>query len=688
MINRETTISVDNVITDTYKIDPNSPELKAGQPSAAAQPQVPPQPQPQPQPQLQPQFTAQPNGGRMNDFMNTNNTLNVNSEEQLNLLAELFTKPISDNTLGERATKLIELFKTYYENSRKQNPAQCRIDFIPAPGNKVGNLHGGFIVAIPLKVNSGETVVGTHFVIVETNAQIKDQIENINNVPYRIVNTPGNTVNERTDAGVEQLVRAHYAAQATTELKVLSGGFTVVPLEFDLADTTSVQKLADFTTSGAMTRINMSRIDTTVDEGVTLAQIIRSAGVTTHANVEERPQNPVDVRGLPIRADFIINTTAMPPQTQNSQEIGMAVDLGSVAIFNTLFYAAPDVVFNQFNQMVPAGTQHYYNRVVIKEFIMGEQIRPSVGTYLLLLGTAPLMSVSGFWKRAYTPDMHIAPGQTDTHDIGAIGYEVPLTNANVGGYTVPAIDPSAKKEMYPTKTAEFDPTRFDAFMNLLVRPELVYSIDVPDGHYLLDLFLAEASGDQTAHDIIANVLNGMTGGAFSKAFDITKPMFKQTPVRVMDGFSVSSNTGRKFALDEIDHLALLNLVSGDATTMLEYERSMDNVASAATRLALRTAIIDRITAGRAKVKGYSTRIDVSPDFMAALVVSLRNSNLFPELNATGFARTQAYTRPTQNMFASLAVDPNRIPNLFNQRQTATGNGHDVTYPYVRPTWGV
>jgi hypothetical protein len=225
-------------------------------------------------------------------------------------------------------------------------------------------------------------------------------------------------------------------------------------------------------------------------------------------------------------------------------------------------------------------------------------------------------------------------------------------------------------------------------MNLLVRPELVYSIDVPDGHYLLDLFLAEASGDQTAHDIIANVLNGMTGGAFGKAFDITKPMFKQTPVRVMDGFSVSSNTGRKIALDEIDHLALLNLVSGDATTMLEYERSMDNVASAATRLALRTAIIDRITAGRAKVKGYSTRIDVSPDFTAALVVSLRNSNLFPELNATGFARTQAYTRPTQNMFASLAVDPNRIPNLFNQRQTATGNGHDVTYPYVRPTWGV
>ncbi len=125
----------------------------------------------------------------------------------------------------------------------------------------------------------------------------------------------------------------------------------------------------------------------------------------------------------------------------------------------------------------------------------------------------------------------------------------------------------------------------------------------------------------------------MTGGAFSKAFDITKPMFKQTPVRVMDGFSVSSNTGRKFELDEIDHLALLNLVSGDATTMLEYERSMDNVASAATRLALRTAIIDRITAGRAKVKGYSTRIDVSPDFMAALVVSLRNSNLFPELKA-------------------------------------------------------
>ncbi len=64
--------------------------------------------------------------------------------------------------------------------------------------------------------------------------------------------------------------------------------------------------------------------------------------------------------------------------------------------------------------------------------------------------------------------------------------------------TVPAIDPSARKECIPTKTAEFDPTRFDAFMNLLVRPELVYSIDVPDGHYLLDLFLAEASGDQTA----------------------------------------------------------------------------------------------------------------------------------------------------------------------------------------------
>ena len=52
MINRETTISADNTVTDIYKIDPNSPELKAGQPSAATQPQVPPQPQPQPQPQF------------------------------------------------------------------------------------------------------------------------------------------------------------------------------------------------------------------------------------------------------------------------------------------------------------------------------------------------------------------------------------------------------------------------------------------------------------------------------------------------------------------------------------------------------------------------------------------------------------------------------------------------------------
>ena len=468
------------------------------------------------------------------------------AEAMIGSVTDTFFKPISTGALNERATRIIETFKEYYRSAQEAQTGTMQVDFIQAPGPKISHFYGGFIVAIPVTAGDGQPQVASHLVVVESKMKLQPRVETVNQANFVFQNTAGNTVTDDTMAGVHKLVRAHYR---NDDLVFINGGFTVIPVEVELEDLTTLHRLVEHTAEAAYARLQMYNINSVEDEGVKLSQAAAARSVRWAAQIEEKPQNQTDVVGQLLRSDFSIKTAMIPTQTQNQQYQLGALEFGEVNAFCTPVYAEPQQMPMANGMWGPVTSQHYYNRVVIKDFRTGPDIRMSIGSCLMLLATTSSLAINGVWKRAYIPNRHIDPSQTDIHDIGAFGYEVPMLNPENHNNSGQA----PRKEMIKTKSAEFTTDKFNMIMDTAFYQDLLYSIDVPDGHYLLGLFVAEANGNTNARGIIGKILNAMTGGKFYEMFSPEDAMFYTDGERVINGYYPNSTTGTIRPLDDVDH---------------------------------------------------------------------------------------------------------------------------------------
>lgn len=589
------------------------------------------------------------------------------AEQVLGSIGEMFSKPISTGSLNDRTVKILEIFKDYYRQALEAHSGTMRVDFIQAPGPKISHFYGGFIVAIPVQSPDGKPQVSAHLVITESKIKLNPRVENLNGTQFVFQNTASNTVTDETMNGVEKLVRAHYRNK---ELTFIGGGFTVIPVEADLEDLTLMYRLVEHTSEAAYARLQMYNINSVEDEGVILARAAAARSVRWTAHIEENPQNQTDVTGQLIRTDFLIKTIAIPTQTQNQQYQLNATEFGEVNAYCTPVYAEPQKMPMANGVWGPVISQHYYNRIVVKDFKTGPEIRMSIGSTLMLLATTSALAINGVWKRAYIPNRHIDPSQTDIHDIGAIGYEVPMLNPE--NHINPQAQP--RKEMINTKSAEFTTERFNMVMEAAFHVEQLYCIDVPDGHYLLGLFVAEANGNTNARNIIGKVLNAMTNGKFFEMFSPEEQMFHSDGERVINGYYPSRTTGQLHPIDDVDHLALLNITSGDDEWVRNWEQFDNSQVPQELRLARRTEIIQEFADEHAVVKSYSTRLTVKPHFMEMLSKALLVSGLYPQLTG-GMGHVNTYARANSSQFAGLVLNPALIPNVFANSGTNQFNNY-------------
>lgn len=623
-------------------------------------------------------------GFNKNTFQETFRTNEGTSAEQvIGSLGDTFFKPISTGSLNERATRIIEVFKEHYKQAQEAQPATMQVDFIQAPGPKISHFYGGFIVAIPVQTADGTPQVSAHLVVVESRIKMQPRVENLNGQQFTFQNTAGNTVTDDTMAGVEKLVRAHYR---NDKLIFINGGFTVIPVEVELDDLTILNRLVEHTAEAAYARLQMFNINNVEDEGVRLAQAAKARSVRWAAQIEEKPQNQTDITGQLIRTDFSIKTAMIPNQNQNQQYQLGALEFGEVNVFCSPVYAEPQMMPMANGVWGPVTSQHYYNQVVIKDFRTGPDIRMSIGSCLMLLATTSSLAVNGVWQRAYIPNRHIDASQTDIHDIGAIGYEVPMLNPD----NLMQQGQAPRKEMINTKSAEFTTEKFNMLMGTAFYQDLLYCVDVPDGHYLLGLFVAEARGNANARNIIGKILNTMTDGKFySSKFTPDMQMFYTDGERVINGYYPNTTTGTLRPLDDVDHLTLLNITSGNSEWIKNWEQFDNSQTPQEIRLAQRTEIIQAFAEDRAVIKSYSTRLTVKPEFMEALSSSLLAAGLFPQLT-NGMSTVSSYSRANANQFQGLVVNPANIPNVFagnNGNQFGNYQGFG-TAPYAGGPWGM
>lgn len=563
-------------------------------------------------------------------------------------------KPFGGSGVNERISKLHQHFLAVYEDKKRSDPTIMDAKFIIANPSRIANLYGGIVIAIPVQTQQG-VAIGAHLMIVETSLRPQKQNETYNGVVYTIHNTASNTVAAETVKAVEQLVKQ---TSGFPDAIVVDAGFSVIPEEVSLNDDLTLLNLLDNAAGAALTRLQLQTGQTEGDVALLVAQAIKSNEVSVHAHVEEHPGPTTDIAGQPIRSDFVIKTVASSNNTQN-QAIHQALDIGSVNVFCTPVYSRGPDQYSQGGPIIPG--KCYFNQVVIKDVKTGPEVRLAPSTLFLLIATTGLLAQNGLWKRKYIPNMAIPASKVDITDIGAFGYECPHMTQ------------SQRPEMVPTKTSEFTTDMFNRYMNAVFNEQLVYQIDVPDGHYLLGVLLSEAAGQQSARDIIYDIVNRLTEGQFASFYPATEPMFFNTDLRITNGYYIDPETREQKPLDTIDYLALLNLTNGESKAIEQFESSFMDSQAGALRMAIRTAFMEELTSGTMKVRSYSTRLTINPKFMEALINALRSARLFPEVS-NAFAQHQTYTRPTADYWSRFAVDPNHLPNLtvgyggFNQQQ--------------------
>lgn len=609
-------------------------------------------------------------GFKSNSFRDTFKTHDGTAEGTITSVTDTFFKPISTGALNERATKIIQVFKDYYKEAQEAQQT-IAIDFIQAAGSKISHFYGGFVVAIPGKGPDGRVQVAAHLVIVETKLKLQPRVENLHGTQFVFQNTAGNTVTEETINGVEKIVTNFYSSHG--EIMFIEGGFTVIPIEVDLDDLVTLHRIVEHTAEAAYARINMYNFHSIEDEGVKLAQAAAANSVRWTAQIEEKPDNNTDVTGQLIRTDFSIRTVMVPTQNQNQNMTYQlnSLEMGEVSVFCTPLFAEPDQMLMNNGLWGPVTSQHYYNACIIKDFRTGPELRMSIGSCLMLLATTTSIATNGVWKRAYIPNRYIEANQTDIHDIGAMGYEVPVLNPE--NHVQGAANQPMRREKINTKSAEFTTDKFNAMMNAAFYPDLMYCIDVPDGHYLLGLFVSEARGSSSARSVIGKILNAMTKGRFYEIFSPEQPMFYTDGERVINGYYPSTTTGTLRPLDDVDHLALLNITFGDSEWVRNWEQFDNSSMRESLRVARRTEIIKEFSDSEIVVKSYSTRIVVLPAFMKALSESLLATNLYPQLTSNiGMTNTQS--RANVSQFANLVINPANLPNVYqNNGMNQFGN---------------
>lgn len=570
---------------------------------------------------------------------------------KLDIIRQASFKPLGGGAVHEKISRIHQLFTSVYEEKKKMDPSVMDVRFIIAPPSKIGNLYGGIIVAIPTQTNKG-IAVGTHLMVVENSTKPQPQSVQFNGVHYTVHNTASNTVTAETVQACSALTEQSLKLPGA---EIIDAGFTIIPEEVTVNDEATLKNLLDNAAGAALTRLQLHTGNIESDIAYVLADAIRSNEVSVYANIEENPLEQTDIAMQPIRSDFKITTIASQNATQNAHT-EQAIEIGSVNVFCSPVYTQPQVQYTPQGMVQP--TRSYFNQIVIRDLKTGPEIRLSTANLFMLMATTGLLAQAGLWKRAYTPNMHIAKGQLDLKDIGAFGYEVPQ------------MSPNGRPELVDTKTSEFDTQTFNRYMTALFHDEVIYQVDVPDGHYLLNVLLAEANGSQVARDIVHGVINGLTNGVFATLYPNTEQMFYNTDIRVINGYYTDGESGKTKPLDNLDHLALLNMVQGDAHSMQEFESSFGNTRSSALKLAIRTAMLEELTSNNMKVRSYSTRLTINPKFMEALINALRTHKLFPEITSR-FAQQQTYSRPTMDFYSRYAVNPNHIPNLF----AGYGNPH-------------
>jgi len=501
------------------------------------------------------------------------------------------------------------------------------------------------------EVNAGQRYAAIYTLLVEGSCSgLNPRILNFGNRNVEIDTVAGDVYNEHLWAAIESHVTSAYGVK----LMLLDAGQMVLPKELSPDDTEHLRRVVFNATQACFTV--MEQAVGNRDHIFTIADIdkINEALV---ARVDYNPGDAESATGEPIRSDVRISLQGSIAKSA-AGGFEQARDLIVLDGYVELVYSPPPPPVPG---QIPI-TQYYYPRFVITRADT-EIDAITFEWQLLALAQASLLSWNMGWSGVYR-NRH-AVKNIDTRDIGAIGWEVNLSD-----------DPAAAPQRVDTKAKSFGDQQLYQLISTTIHDRLIYAMDIEEVgelSWIHQAYIGSANKDINAYNLIIEAADQLTNGHFRQFFNFGHPICYDNNNRIHMGF-YPDEEGIRRDIRNIDPLGLLNIAGKtDPEVVVKWSESLDNMTiPMEIRLETRANILKAIFPRVLNIKGYGRRITFDPHFMASLNsacaaagLDIRPNNLIQDYSGMGVRGNR-----TAGLYS---VGPQDVSGVFNYNQNAYGN---------------
>jgi hypothetical protein len=507
--------------------------------------------------------------------------------------------------------------------------------------------------AIALCETMGE-ITSAHILMVEKTGDYPEKIiENIAGVRYEISRTPADALDDK------YITQAQIAVAEALKVNignvVITDG-TLVPNEFDVTNETQVNELL----ANTFNAIHSENVIRTSDyRGINIAQLIQTNRngkffVNLYFNGED--SNFFDQTGLPVRQDVCISLSYKLNQVGQNRSINQGDD--SYEIVKTYGYIDFEFVGPSIINGIMT-TQKFVPNFIITH--IDSQVAPTCD--IIMLGIASVLAINEDmnWMQAFR-SVPARKNEIDFNDIGALNVEGNIEN-----------NPQGFGKKYDTKSKTFDIGELNKFIQTLVRPNILVSIDIPKAGpetWFTSVFqYIKFRGNKEAYDRVNNSIIAMTNGAYQPN---NIQMFSDLSNKIHGGYYKT-----KDSVKDIRHLSSYLAVSNyiadtnqNPILISQYTNTLYNSSiPGELRAAERKKFIDEMSNKTAVYKQYYDRMTFSAMFLVQLVNSLKSVGFSPIFSNMGAVNEMFVRRSTVDLTGAMLGQDAR---LMNANQNAFG----------------
>lgn len=498
---------------------------------------------------------------------------------------------------------------------------------------------------------SGDTVAAHVLVIEKTGSYPSTYAENVNGVRHEMLRTPADALDPKCVQHVQ--ITVGNALKVNPSVVIVADG-TLVPNEFDVENDGQVAELVNNTFNSTDVEIAIRVSDYKGQDISGLMQNYKNGKfiVNLHFNSEDTVY--YDQTGMPVRQDVCVNLSFKTGDSgQNNRSIHQSED--TIEIVRTYGYI--DFEFNGptlFNG-VP-GTQKFQPNFIITHIESGN-IAPTPDIVMLAVASVMSLKDDMNWMQAFRPSP-ARKNEIDYNDIGALNIE-----GNIEG------NPTGFGKRYDTKAKTTTVIELNKFIQTLVYPSIMVSIDVPkagpETWYMAVFQHILMYKDQAAMNRVMSFMVNCTGGAFQPD---NSPMFTNSTNQIHGGF-YKTKDGYRDLRHLTSYLAVANYVTDtnqQPAIVQQYTNTLYSTnIPAVLRANTRRSYIDEMSGRTAVIKQMFDRMSFSGMFLANWISALMKVGFNPVFSSSGAVNDMFVKRSTADFHGAVVPQDMRLMSSLN-----------------------